>query len=277
VKIDESGSSAGANPGIVHRGLSWLLARAPEPDATTGPAVAAVDGNGHVGLAEAPHVRRRPSPGGGATPERRPLPGSPQPPAPDDARTSDRTARRRRLRVVLRLLVIGAIVAVTVVLLRTFVVQPYYIPSESMEPTLHGCKGCNDDHVLVDKISYRANDVHARDIVVFHRPKDAKTTESILIKRVIATAGDVLQLRKGDVLINGRQLVEPYVNKGCGPRPTQPLTSRTRWRIPSGDVFVMGDNRCDSYDSRAFGPIPTSSIVGRAFAIIWPLNRIRSL
>jgi signal peptidase I len=173
--------------------------------------------------------------------------------------------------------VIGAIVAATVVLLRTFVVQPYYIPSESMEPTLHGCKGCNDDHVLVDKISYRAHDVHPGDIVVFHRPKNASTDEAILIKRVIATAGDVLQLRQGEVLVDGRRLDEPYLDKGCGPRSTHPLTSRTRWKIPSGDVFVMGDNRCDSYDSRAFGPIPTSSIVGRAFAIIWPLNRLRSL
>ena len=77
--------------------------------------------------------------------------------------------------------------------------------------------------------------------------------------------------------VNGLLLDEPYVNKRCGARPDLPLNGVTKWKIPEGDVFVMGDNRCNSFDSRAFGPIKDSSIVGRAFAIIWPLSRARLL
>jgi signal peptidase I len=236
----------------------------------------------HATAERSPAVSRRPSPY--RAPDLSRFLEVTKPRSADDDEAGDekgdqghRGGGRRRLRTVLRLVIVGGIVAVAVVLLRAYVVQPYYIPSESMEPTLHGCTGCNDDHILVDKISYRAHAVHTRDIVVFHRPKNAATNEAILIKRVIATGGDLLRLKNGQVFVNGKLLPENYLNKGCGPRPTHPLTSRTRWKIPHDDVFVMGDNRCDSYDSRAFGPIPTSSIIGRAFAIIWPLQDVGSL
>lgn len=162
-------------------------------------------------------------------------------------------------------------------LLRLFVVQPYYIPSASMEPTLHGCAGCNDDHVLVDKISYRAHDVRANDIVVFDRPKGVNVPETVLIKRVIALAGDRISATKGQVFVNGLRLDEPYLDRDRSCYAHSPIENFTARTVPAGDVFVMGDNRCDSTDSRSFGPIPTSSIVGRAFAIIWPLNRLRML
>jgi signal peptidase I len=176
---------------------------------------------------------------------------------------------------VIRTGIVVVIAAIAATLLRIFVVQPYYIPSESMEPTLHGCTGCTDDHILVDKISYRAGSVHQLDVVVFHRPANAHTTEKVLVKRVIGLPGDTVQLRNGRVYVNGLLLDESYVDKNCGSRPTQPLNGTTSWKVPGDDVFVMGDNRCDSYDSRAFGPIPESLIIGRAFAIIWPLNRIQ--
>jgi signal peptidase I len=101
--------------------------------------------------------------------------------------------------------------------------------------------------------------------------------ENVLIKRVIALAGDKISLKKGQVFVNGLQVNEPYLNKdhSCyAASPDENFSART---VPSGDVFVMGDNRCDSTDSRAFGAIPISSIVGRAFAIIWPLGRFRLL
>ena len=157
--------------------------------------------------------------------------------------------------------------------LRTFVIAPYYIPSASMETTLHGCPGCNNDHVLVDKLAYHLHGVHRGDVVVFHRPSTWQVSESLLIKRVIALPGDVISAQGGVVAINGRALVEPYVNKACLTGTTG-LSSLT---IPAGEVFVMGDNRCDSEDSRAFGPVPTSAIVGRAFIIVWPLNRVHWL
>lgn len=182
-------------------------------------------------------------------------------------------------RLLLRIVVIVAIAAGATFLLRHYVVEPYYIPSESMEPTLHGCAGCTDDRVLVDKISYRFHDPKQGDIIVFNRPPNAGDTEPQLIKRVIAVAGDKVQLRGGKVIVNGAVLNESYLSQKmvapCG--GTQKLTSQDTWTIPSGELFVMGDNRCRSNDSRFFGPIKISSVVGRAFAIFWPLGRIRTL
>ncbi len=156
---------------------------------------------------------------------------------------------------------------------RAYVVSPVYIPSESMEPALHGCTGCTDDHVLVDKFSYRFHQPHPGDIVVFDRPKNFPSADKQLVKRVVAVAGDEVALRNGLVYVNGDRLTENYLNKACGPRPSTPETGTSHWTVPDNDLFVMGDNRCNSADSRTFGPIPISSVIGRAFLIIWPLSR----
>jgi signal peptidase I len=166
------------------------------------------------------------------------------------------------------------IAALAAVLLRVFIVQPYYIPSASMEPTLHGCPGCNDDHVLVDKISYDVHGVRTGDIVVFHKPENAQVPEDVLIKRVIALGGDRISMTKGRVYINGGLLDEGYLNIDHTCYATDPSENFAPRTVPNGDVFVMGDNRCNSEDSREFGPIKTSSIIGRAFMIVWPLNRV---
>ena len=196
----------------------------------------------------------------------------------DDDDSDDEDAEKRsegggRWRKVLtRSLVTLVIAGLAALLLRLFVVQPYYIPSASMEPTLHGCPGCNDDHVLVDKISYRIHDVRFDDIVVFHKPKKAVAPEDVLIKRVIGLPGDRISMKDGTVYINGRPLSESYLDKDhtCYHSSISNFAPLT---VPQGDVFVMGDNRCHSEDSRDFGPIPTSSIIGRAFMIVWPLDR----
>jgi signal peptidase I len=146
-----------------------------------------------------------------------------------------------------------------------------------MEPTLHGCATCNDDRVLVDKLSYRSGDVSTRDIVVFHRPSSWQVTDNVLVKRVIGLAGDRINIKAGFVYVNGLRMDEPYVNRKCGPQPTQPESLSLPYTVPKGDVFVMGDNRCFSDDSRQNGPVPTSDIIGRAFMIIWPVSRITTL
>jgi len=206
-------------------------------------------------------------------------PNSAEAPFLADEPAKRRTHSRRRS-ILIRSAIVVVVAAVVAILLRAFVVQPYYIPSESMEPTLHGCSGCSEDHVLVDKVTYRFASIKAGDIVVFNRPKNADVADKVLIKRVVATAGQKVQLRRdasgqwdGKVYVNGLSLEEGYVNKKCGARPTLPLTSTTTWVIPKDHVFVMGDNRCDSIDSRTFGPITDSSVIGRAFLIIWPLSR----
>jgi signal peptidase I len=194
-----------------------------------------------------------------------------------DARPRRRFGGARFWRVLIRLIIVFAFIAGAALLLRTWVVQPYYIPSASMEPTLHGCSNCNDDHVLVDKVSYRAHGVRVGDIVVFSRPKGVQVPDKVLIKRVIALAGDRISATRGQIFVNGLAIEEPYLNKdhSCYARsPDENFKART---VPDKDVFVMGDNRCNSTDSRDFGAIPTSSIVGRAFAIIWPFHRIGGL
>jgi signal peptidase I len=176
------------------------------------------------------------------------------------------------LRLVVRTAIILAAAAAFAFGLRAWVVQPFWIPSQSMEPTLHGCPGCNPDRLLVDKLSYHLHSVHRGDVVVFTRPPAAPSTDADLVKRVIGLPGETVQGSGGVVYVNNRALTEPYVAKACdGTRDFGPTT------VPAGDLFVMGDNRCDSLDSRIFGPIAQSTVVGRAFVIVWPLGRIHWL
>jgi signal peptidase I len=175
-------------------------------------------------------------------------------------------------RLLLRLVIVLAAAAVFAFGLRAFVVQPFWIPSPSMEPTLHGCQTCDPDRLLVDKLSYRLHAVHRGDVVVFRRPPGAPADDTDLVKRVIGLPGDVLQATGGTVYVDHRALTEPYIPTDCGGTTNfGPVT------VPRDEVFVMGDNRCDSLDSRSFGPILQSSIVGRAFVIVWPLSRIHWL
>jgi signal peptidase I len=208
-------------------------------------------------------------------------PEDPEPVDDDDDDDDDHQPRRRgrgRLwRWIGRLAVIVVIAGGLAILLRVWVVQPYYVPSESMEPTLHGCSGCTNDRVLVEKVSYRAHGVRAQDIVVFTRPKGLQVPDKVLIKRVIALAGDRVAAKKGQIYVNGLPITEPYLNrdKSCYARsPDENFGPRT---VPNRSIFVMGDNRCNSTDSRDFGAVPTSSVVGRAFLIFWPLTRIEGL
>lgn len=165
-------------------------------------------------------------------------------------------------------IVIGAIVVA--LLVKTFLVQAFRIPSASMEDTL-----LIGDRVMVNKLSYRLHDVNPADVVVFDRPAGlpggAQEPED-LIKRVIGLPGDTLQTVDGKVVRNGQPLDEPYLKPGSTTTGIeQPVT------VPPGTVWVMGDNRNNSSDSRVFGPIPQTSIVGRAFVIMWPPSQFSGL
>lgn len=192
----------------------------------------------------------------------------------DEKKTAVDSGGRRRdlVRRFARLAVVLVIIAGAGIALRVYVVQPYYIPSESMEPTLHGCANCNDDHILINKLSYTPQE---QDIVVFNRPAGFATPDNVLVKRIVGLPGDTVTLRSGLLYVNGLPITENYLNKKCGANPTKPLVAgKSSWRVPSTDVFVMGDNRCNSEDSRVFGPIPVSSIIGKVIAITWPFSRI---
>jgi signal peptidase I len=166
-------------------------------------------------------------------------------------------------------------------LIKTFLFQAFYIPSESMVPTLDV-----GDRVLVNKLSYDFHDVHRGDIVVFDAPPLARSNDiKDLVKRVIGLPGETVTYPgDGHLYINGRLLKEPYLPKGtrtvvdsnphvppgCG----APADGQPGCTVPAGHIFVMGDNRPASKDARFFGSINESSIVGRVFLRIWPISRI---
>ncbi len=165
----------------------------------------------------------------------------------------------------------GAVLVVAVLaalLLRTFVIQPYFIPSGSMEPTLQ-----INDKVLVDKLSYHLHGVHRGDVVVFKKPPDFNDPGvTDLIKRVVGLPGETISGRGGEIYINGHLLAQPWLpKKYYYTAPFAPI------HIPSGQYFVMGDNRGNSEDSRFIGTIPRNLIIGRAFLIVWPIGRIGTL
>jgi len=183
------------------------------------------------------------------------------------------SGRKTRRAIIEWTILIGSALVIAI-LIKTFLFQAFYIPSESMKPTLNV-----GDRVLVNKLSYRMHDVNRGDIVVFETPpkaKDANGEIKDLVKRIVALPGETLETHDGHVFINGRQLNEPYLVNGiktCAPNSTESTCADfPSTKIPADDVFVMGDNRPASKDSRYFGAIKESSIVGRVFVRIWPLN-----
>jgi signal peptidase I len=199
------------------------------------------------------------------------------------------------------LLVIALVLAL---LVKTFFVQAFFIPSGSMETTLHGCTGCTGDRVLVNKVPYWFGAPQPGDIVVFKGPDTwapevtvappsnwfagallwlgreigvAPPSEDDFVKRVIATAGQTVQCcdTQGRVVVDGKSLNEPYIyeNTPIDSRPFAPVT------VPPGRLWVMGDHRSDSADSRYHvgdryhGTIAVNEVIGKAEVIVWPPSR----
>jgi signal peptidase I len=182
---------------------------------------------------------------------------------PEDEPPGEASHRRREggvRNVVEWVVIIGGAFLVAFVV-KTFLIQAFFIPSGSMLPTLH-----EDDRVLVNKLSYDLHDVNRGDLVVFERP-EGQTSGQIrdLIKRVVGLPGERIESRGGRVYIDGQLLEEPYLEDGAQTTNLEPQT------VPDGHVFVMGDNRDDSMDSRVFSAIDEDLIVGRAFVRVWPL------
>jgi signal peptidase I len=198
----------------------------------------------------------------------------------DGAKSPDGPVRGRGYRAVVEWTIILMAVLLCTVLLRTYVVQSFYIPSGSMLPTLQ-----IGDRIIVNKLSYHLHDVHRGDIVVFARPPLEDQEYADLVKRVIGLPGETISSKNGSVYINGKKLNEPWLPPGpdsftgplAGDDPHPQFNLPGPVKIPAGEYFVMGDNRTDSEDSRFFGPIPKSLIVGRAVAVIWPLGHIKGL
>ena len=152
-------------------------------------------------------------------------------------------------------------------LLRTFVVQSFFIPSTSMTPTLEV-----GDRVLVNKLAYRFGDPDRGHIVVFEAPPGEGSAEvKDLIKRVIGLPGETVEGKDGAIFINGRRLDEPWLPDGVQSRTFGPE------QVPEGHYWMLGDNRLDSRDSTFFKSVPRNSMIGRAFVRIWPLSNLSGL
>jgi signal peptidase I len=177
---------------------------------------------------------------------------------------SQRPARSKALRWTVELVVIIAAAFVLALLLQHFVVKPFAIPSPSMEPTL-----LEGDRVLVYRLAYRFHPPERGDIIVFHPP--GRSGSDPYIKRIVAVAGDVVAVHDGVLWLNGQPQDEPYLKE----HPI--LGEYPETRIEPGYVWAMGDNRNNSGDSRVFGPVSVDLIMGKAFAIYWPLRRAGGL
>lgn len=172
------------------------------------------------------------------------------------------------LRWVWSVLIMVAVAIVLTFILNTFVLQPYEIPSGSMEKTI-----MTNDKVFTEKVSLAFRKPKAGDIVTFSDPQiDSRT----LIKRVIAVEGDTIDIHDGLVFVNGERKYEDYTDG----KLTMPLSTFVEgltypYKVPDGKVFVMGDNRENSQDSRYFGPISITSITGKAFMVYLPFEHLK--
>lgn len=166
---------------------------------------------------------------------------------------------------------VGVILAL---LVRAFVAEVYIVPSGSMLDTIQ-----EGDRLLGEKVTYKTSSPKRGDIVTFDDPEKPGTT---LIKRVIAVAGDTVDLRNGFVYVNGKKLSESYTEG----KPSYPLEQYSStlgeaisypYKVPAGHIWVMGDNRTNSLDSRYFGAVSVDSVSSRAVFIFWPFKDARGL
>ena len=161
---------------------------------------------------------------------------------------------------VVQALVLAVVISVV---LNLFVVQVIEVRQRSMETTLE-----QDDRVLVSKVDYRLGSPARGDIVVFNSPSPATIP---FVKRVIALGGETVDLRGGQVFVNG-ELVE--VPQAHGSTLPQAAAVSYPFTVPQGELFVLGDNRQSSSDSRSFGSVPIANVIGKVILRFWPVDRL---
>ena len=179
-------------------------------------------------------------------------------------------------RTIVDWLVTIAVAVAFVLAFQAEVAKPYRIPTSSMEPTLHCakpgafCEGGFSDRVIANRLAYRFRNPERGEIIVFKTPKTAERCGgsdggSTFVKRIIGLPGERVSERDGVVFVNGRRLVEPYVDAALRGRET------ASWpRVTRGHYFVLGDNRTHSCDSRTWGTVPRGNLIGPVTLTYWP-------
>jgi signal peptidase I len=215
-------------------------------------------------------------------------------PIPEGPTPAERDAERRRhsrnpldrltaglprpWRIAIDWLVTIAGAILIVLAIKEWVVNPYRIPSSSMEPTLHcarpgvGCEARLSDRVLANRFIYHFRSPHRGEIIVFNTPKAAAQEQcnasGTFVKRLIGLPGETVREKNGFIFINGKPLNEPYIQAARRDHQTD------TWFVPKDHYFFMGDNRRESCDSRRWGSVPRKSLIGEVFMTYWPPNRI---
>jgi signal peptidase I len=184
------------------------------------------------------------------------------------------------LRTIVDWLVTIGVAVAFVLAFQAEVAKPYRIPSSSMEPTLHCakpgayCEGRFDDRVIANRLAYTLDDPQRGQIVVFTAPRAAEQCSphaggSAFVKRIVGLPGELVSERDGVIYVNGKRLLEPYVN------PLRRGHASGNWpRVAGGRYFVLGDNRTRSCDSRRWGTVPRSSLIGPVMLTYWPPSRL---
>ena len=175
-------------------------------------------------------------------------------------------AKPSALRNVAEWVIIAGGALLVAFVIKTFLLQAFYIPSLSMAPTWK-----INDRVLVNKLSYDLHDVHRGDVVVFESPPNEGSQTKDLIKRVIGLPGETVEAHDGHIYINEQELDEPYLDTDVTTLPFDKV------KITADHYWVMGDNRANSRDSRFYGTISESLIIGRAFVRVWPVTALSLL
>lgn len=170
-------------------------------------------------------------------------------------------AQRGSLRAFLVEVLQTVVLALVLYFLIDSVLARVRVENISMEPTLQP-----GEFLLVNKLAYRLGDVSHGDVVIFHYPLNPNED---YIKRVIGLPGDEVTVQNGQVMVNGKLVVEPYI--------MAPPHYNNTWIVPEGHLFVLGDNRNSSSDSHNWGFVPYENLVGKALLVYWPLDQIKIL
>jgi signal peptidase I len=189
--------------------------------------------------------------------------------------------RQWRIAIDWAVTILGAVAIVLAI--KAYVVNPYRIPSSSMEPTLHcarpgqGCLARFSDRVLANRFIYRLRDPRRGEIVVFKTPLRAQLecgSGGTFVKRLIGLPGDHWREQSGYIYINGKKLDEPYIKPDRRDTLGSSFYTISENVVPKGQYLMLGDNRNQSCDSRRWGTVPRGNLIGPVFAVYWPPKRI---